>query len=118
MGFLGGLIGGATLTTGILYLTAAIHRSNRTYQTTLVSQQNKILTNLIDPQLPPPRDRMKEVQAGVVEMAKDKWNNEIEGLLRRTYKTDWNAVRAKWEDRALAAVEKMRSGIKDAGDGK
>jgi MICOS complex subunit MIC12 len=58
---------------------------------------------------------MKEVQAGAIEMAKDRWNREIEGLLRRTYETDWNAVRGEWENRIVGVVGRVREKAADAG---
>jgi altered-inheritance-of-mitochondria protein 5 len=61
---------------------------------------------------------MKEVPAGVVEMAKDRWNREIEGLLRGAYETDWNAVRAKWEDRVVGLASSAKNGLNDVGKDK
>jgi MICOS complex subunit MIC12 len=57
---------------------------------------------------------MQVVESGVFEMAKDKWNGEIEGLLKRAYETDWNAVGAKWEKRVTGFADKIRSGVKEA----
>jgi len=118
MGFTAGFLGGVTLTASVLYLGASIHRSNRTYQSTLVSQQSRVLTNLIDGTPPPPRDQLKKVPAGVLEMGKDKWNSEIEGLVKRAYETNWAAVRARWEDRVAAAWGGLRKQFKEADDNK
>lgn len=35
----------------------------------------------------------------MVETAKDRWNGELEGLVRRVQTTDWRAEREQWEDR-------------------
>jgi len=117
MGFTAGFLGGVTLTASVLYLGVSVHRSNRAYQSTLVSQQSRILTNLIDGTPPPPRDYQRKT-AGVSEMAKDKWNGEIEGLVRRAYETDWVAVGHQWETRAAAAWGNLRKQAKEAGVGK
>jgi MICOS complex subunit MIC12 len=61
---------------------------------------------------------MKQVPAGVLEMAKDKWNREIEGLARRAYETDWAAVRATWGDRVVSAWGSVRSRVKEVGENK
>jgi MICOS complex subunit MIC12 len=76
-----------------------MHRQNRARQSLMLSQQNQVLTNIVDPQPPIPPPSAREVRAGLLEQAKDKWNTEIEGIVRRIYDTDWNQVRANWEDR-------------------
>jgi altered-inheritance-of-mitochondria protein 5 len=87
-----------TLTTGVLYLTAEMNRQNRLRQSIMLSQQSAVLLNIVEPQLPLPPPTAREVRGGFAEMAKDRWNAEIEGLLRRAYGTDWNKARADVED--------------------
>ena len=41
-------------------------------------------------------------------MMKDRWNGEIEGLVRRIEDTDWNEVRERWERRVGNVWEKLR----------
>ena len=41
-------------------------------------------------------------------MAKDRWNRELEGAVRRVYETDWKRVREATEDRLSAVAEKIK----------
>lgn len=90
-------LGGFTLTATILYLSASLHTRNRSYQSTLLRQQSHVLGNIVEPQpaLPPPTAR--EVDAGILATAKDKWNAELEGNLRRLQEMDWRAVGERME---------------------
>ena len=45
---------------------------------------------------------------GLVEMAKDRWNRELETAVRRVYDTDWRRVREQAEDRVAGIVGKLR----------
>jgi len=98
MGFTTGLLGGFTLTATILYLSASLHTRNRNYQSALLRQQSHVLGNIVEPQpaLPPPTAR--EIDAGLWETAKDKWNAELEGNLRRVQETDWRSVGERIEE--------------------
>jgi altered-inheritance-of-mitochondria protein 5 len=58
-----------------------------------------VLTNVVAPPPPAPEPRPKEVEVGLVEMAKDRWNRELEGVVRRVYETDWRRVGERVEDR-------------------
>jgi hypothetical protein len=54
------------------------------------------------------------VNVSLVETLKDRWNGEVEGLVRRMQDTDWNQVRARWESRIGTVWAKMRqSGAED-----
>jgi hypothetical protein len=44
----------------------------------------------------------------LTETLKDRWNAEVEGLVRRVEETDWNQVRARWESRIGAVWAKLR----------
>lgn len=46
--------------------------------------------------MPPPTAR--EVDAGLLATAKDKWNAELEGNLRRLQEMDWRAVGERVEE--------------------
>jgi altered-inheritance-of-mitochondria protein 5 len=48
------------------------------------------------------------VDAGLLEMAKDRWNRELESVLRKVYETDWRRVREQAEDKVGSVVEKLR----------
>jgi MICOS complex subunit MIC12 len=96
-----------TLTTGVLYLTVEMNRQNRLRQSIMLSQQSAVLLNIIEPQPPLPPPTAREVRGGFAEMAKDRWNAEVEGLLRKVYGTDWNKARADVEHGLLG----MTSGL-------
>jgi altered-inheritance-of-mitochondria protein 5 len=91
-------LGGFTLTATILYLSASLHTRNRAHQRTLLRQQSHLLDNIVAPQpdLPPPTAR--EIDAGLWATAKDKWNAELEGNLRRVQETDWRSVGERMEE--------------------
>lgn len=41
-------------------------------------------------------------------MAKDRWNRELEGVVKKVYTTDWRRVRENTEDSLFALLEKVR----------
>lgn len=45
-------------------------------------------------------------------MAKDKWNRELEGVVRKVYETDWRRVREDLEDKVGNVIQKIREGGK------
>jgi altered-inheritance-of-mitochondria protein 5 len=92
----------------VLYLTVSLHQKNRATQAALLRQQRALLVNVIEPLPPAPEPRPKEIAVGLVEMAKDRWNRELETVVRRVYETDWRRVRERAEDRVGAVVEKIR----------
>lgn len=109
MGFTTGFLGGLTLTYSVLYLSVYVHRQNRTHQALLLRQQSRLLTSVIDPPEPeyaPPAYRVE--QAGLEELLKDRWNREVENLVRKAQHTDWEAVRIRWEARLGNAWDKVR----------
>ncbi|KAF2692175.1 hypothetical protein K458DRAFT_285205 [Lentithecium fluviatile CBS 122367] len=108
MGFTTGFLGGFTLTSAVLYLTISLHTQNRLTQAALLRQQRSVLTNVIEPPAPVPEPIAREVPVGLFEMAKDRWNRELEGAVRKVYETDWRRVRENAEDRASAVLEKLR----------
>jgi len=109
MGFTAGFLGGATLTYSILYFSLSLHRANRSYQHTLLSQQSVLLNSVVEPLPPPPEPPAYTVKtAGLVEVLKDKWNAEVEGLVRRAQHTDWNQVRERVENGAGVVWRRLR----------
>ncbi|KAF2013860.1 hypothetical protein BU24DRAFT_452668 [Aaosphaeria arxii CBS 175.79] len=108
MGFTTGFLGGFTLTSAVLYLTVALHQQNRATQAALLRQQRSVLTSVIEPQPPAPEPTSREAPVGVTEMAKDRWNRELEGVVRRVYNTDWRRVREDVEDRIGGVVNRMK----------
>lgn len=75
-----------------------MHTRNRNYQSALLRHQSHTLGNIVEPQpaLPPPTAR--EVDAGLWATAKDKWNAELEGNLRRVQEVDWRSVGDRMEE--------------------
>ena len=68
------------------------------YQSALLHQQSLILNNVVDPQPPLPPPTSREVRAGVWETAKDRWNAQLEGEVKRLQRVDWNGVREQMEE--------------------
>jgi len=115
MGFTTGLLGGVTLTYSVLYLTLYIHQANRKYQHTLLSQQSVLLNSVIEPLPPLPEPPAYDVKkVSMIETLKDRWNGEVEGLVRKAQNTDWNHVRERWEARIGTVFAKVRES--EAGD--
>lgn len=109
MGFTTGFLGGLTLTYSLVYLSVYVHRSNRTHQSLLLRQQARLLNSSIDPPEPeyePPAYRIEK--AGLEEQLKDRWNREVEKLVRNVQTTDWEALRLRVEDRIGNAFGRVR----------
>ncbi|KAK5105830.1 hypothetical protein LTR62_002110 [Meristemomyces frigidus] len=98
MGFTTGLLGGFTLTTSLVYFTIAFHNRTRLQQAASLHQQATVLNNLVEPPALTPALTSREVQAGLWETAKDKWNAELERNVRKVWSTDWDAVRDQVEE--------------------
>jgi altered-inheritance-of-mitochondria protein 5 len=114
MGFTTGLLGGATLTYSILYLTLYVHKANRSAQHTLLSQSHMLLNSAVEPLPPLPEPPAYEVRkTSLTEELKDKWNGEIENAVRRLQTTDWDELRSQWERKIGNVFE--RAGESDAG---
>jgi altered-inheritance-of-mitochondria protein 5 len=101
-------LGGFTLTSAVLYITISLHTQNRLTQAALLRQQRSVLTNVIEPPAPEPVPVTRVVPVGLFEMAKDRWNRELESAVRRIYETDWRRVREDAEDRLNAMAEKLK----------
>lgn len=100
--------GGVTLTSAVLYLTISLHTQNRTTQAALLRQQRLVLSEFYEPKQPEPEPTNRVVPVGIAEMAKDRWNRELEGAVQYVYNTDWRRVRENAEDRASAILQKVR----------
>ena len=101
-------LGGVTLTSGILYLSIGLHTQNRLTQSALLRQQRTVLTGFYEPKQIEPEPTSREVPVGVAEMAKDRWNRELESLVRTAYNTDWRRVRENAEDKVSEILQKLR----------
>ncbi|KAF2256637.1 hypothetical protein BU26DRAFT_545920 [Trematosphaeria pertusa] len=108
MGFTTGFLGGFTLTSAALYLTISLHTKNRLTQAALLRQQRNVLLNFVEPKPAEPEPLPREVPAGLMEMAKDRWNRSLEEGVRKVYETDWRRVREDAEDRVSAVLQKLR----------
>jgi len=51
----------------------------------------------------------REERAGLMETAKDRWNGELEGLVRRAYGLDWKRVRGEVRGRAEGIWRRVSS---------
>ncbi|KIW75956.1 hypothetical protein Z517_10701 [Fonsecaea pedrosoi CBS 271.37] len=100
MGFTTGFLGGATLTYSLLYFSLYVHRANRNVQRTLLSQQATLLNSVVEPAPPLPDPPAYEVRrAGLIEELKDRWNREVEKLVKNVEETDWSLVREGVEEK-------------------
>jgi altered-inheritance-of-mitochondria protein 5 len=91
-------LGGLTLTTTVLYLTTTLHSRNRAQQAALLRQQQLVLDNIHSPAPKDTQSPSREVQMGLLETAKDKWNKELEENVRRLQKQDWAGIRDRMEE--------------------
>ncbi|QDS76598.1 hypothetical protein FKW77_007536 [Venturia effusa] len=114
MGFVTGLLGGFTLTSSILYLTLSLHQQNRQQQALMLRQQSIILTNVVEPPLPEPQVSSREARISVVESAKDRWNSEIERLVKKAQTTDWNQVGGRAADGLASLWSKATEKAKES----
>ncbi|KAF2721460.1 hypothetical protein K431DRAFT_247052 [Polychaeton citri CBS 116435] len=118
MGFTTGLLGGFTLTTAVIYLSIEMHTRNRQRQAALLNQQARLLKNVTDPQPPGPPPPAREIPAGLIETAKDRWNARLEEDVRKLQNTDWDGLRESVEESISAvwrrAFQKSREGVAEA----
>ncbi|KAH9839640.1 Component of the MICOS complex [Teratosphaeria destructans] len=111
-------LGGITLTTTLLYLTLELHTRTRATQAALLRQQSLLVTNIVEPRPPPPPPTSREVDAGLLATAKDRWNAQLAYEVRRLQATDWSAVWGRVEEGVsgvwAAAFRKGREGAGEA----
>ncbi|KAH6609674.1 hypothetical protein Trco_003020 [Trichoderma cornu-damae] len=103
MGFATGFTGGVTLTLSLAYLSVLAHQRNREAQSRSIRTQTLMMQHLIDPiprPLPPTRSEVAAAQReAAVEVAKQRWNSEVENAVRWVQHTDWDEVREGMEGR-------------------
>jgi len=104
-------LGGLTLTTTITYLTLSTHRMNRHHQALLLRQQSHTLLNIVEPLPPSPPPVARLARAGLLETIKDRWNGELENLVRRVQTTDWAKVRERSEERIGMVWRRLREEV-------
>lgn len=106
-------LGGLTLTTSLVYLSLLSHRQNRVQQAHLLRQQATVLNSIIDPAPAELPQIDQEVRGGVLETAKDRWNTELEHLVRRAYNTDWGRVREGVEQLGGQAWRRLQGQVEE-----
>lgn len=113
--------GGVTLTLSLAYLTVLAHQRNREQQGQALRAQALALQALVDPFPPPPPPTRSEVAAAqratAVEVAKDRWNHEVENAVRWVQRTDWVQVREGLEDSAARLLGKATGAAPEAVEG-
>ncbi|WEW55699.1 hypothetical protein PRK78_001132 [Emydomyces testavorans] len=116
MGFFTGFFGGFTLASSVLYLTIHLHLANRHHQHILLREQIDLLNTLSLPttartgligkgnaaaDVMARRGYLPRQRPGIVELGKEKWNQEIRLLVRRAQEVRWEDVQQKvgkgWE---------------------
>ncbi|KAK8005427.1 hypothetical protein PG990_011464 [Apiospora arundinis] len=101
MGFTTGFTGGVTLTLGVAYLTVLAHQRNRERQSAVLRAQTDLISGMTDPLPPvhpPTRAELAALERqNLIDTAKDRWNNEVEGAVRWAQHKDWTAVREEAE---------------------
>ena len=98
-----------TLTYSVLYLTIYLHKANRNIQGTLLRQSHILLNSVVEPLPSAPEPPAYELRkAGLVEELKDRWNSEIEKMVRNIQETDWHEKREQAEHRIANAWSNLR----------
>ncbi|CAG9943493.1 unnamed protein product [Clonostachys rosea f. rosea IK726] len=102
MGFASGFTGGVALTLSVAYLSVLAHQRNREQQGASLRAQAIAIHGLIDPlpaPLPPTRSEVAAAQRlSSIEVAKDRWNYEVENAVRWVQRSDWSEIREGVED--------------------
>ncbi|MCJ1351329.1 MAG: hypothetical protein MMC33_001313 [Icmadophila ericetorum] len=110
MGFTTSFFSGLTLTSTLLYISLLYHQNARAHQAALLYQQSLLLNSILDPDVIPvedvPKYRLRRV--GLMEMFKDRWNEEVEGVVRWGLGVRWGSVREAVERRGRAVWEGER----------
>ncbi|PGH19162.1 hypothetical protein AJ80_04242 [Polytolypa hystricis UAMH7299] len=107
MGFLTGFFGGFTLTVSALYITLHLHHANRQHQHLLLREQIDAINAIALPLIPINSVNNANAVASVMaqsgyyprqqrptvtELAKERWNAEVEGFVRRAQQVTWEDV--------------------------
>lgn len=79
----------------------------------MLRQQSLILKNVIEPPALEPPSTAREARVSVVESAKDRWNSEIEGLVKKAQTTDWNEVGGRVSDGVASLWNKATEKAKE-----
>lgn len=105
-------LGGLTLTTSILYLTVHLHLASRHHQHTILREQIDLLNTLSLPatarngligngtaaaDVMARRGYLPRQKPGIVELGKEKWNQEVKLLVRKAQEVSWEDVWDKVE---------------------
>lgn len=103
------------MTTSTLYLSLLYHRQHRYSQSAILHQSATLLNSIAEPYTPDAdalrRQRLHELSAayriggpeshttlseareglGIFEIAKERWNREVEGIMRWVVRRDWRS---------------------------
>lgn len=120
--------GGAALTLAIAYMSTVGQLRAREEQSLLVQQESRTLDAAIDHPPAPRRPTRSELaaaaRANFTDRAKDRWNAEVEGVVRWLQNADWDRARERAEDRVGAlvgatgadeAVERVKAAAQEKG---
>lgn len=86
-----------------------LHKANRNAQHAILQQSHAIINSVIDPpeSIPdPPPYELK--RAGLTEQLKDRWNAEIEKMVRKVQTTDWTEQREIYEQKIASTWASLR----------
>ncbi|KAH0543604.1 hypothetical protein FGG08_002042, partial [Glutinoglossum americanum] len=99
-------ISGITITAALIHLPLQAHAHIRADQSLILRQQSATLNALARPKdphhyAPGPRStepRSDRRRKDVLEDAKERWNAEVVGAVRRVQAVDWRGVRERLEE--------------------
>ncbi|RCI09315.1 hypothetical protein L249_1434 [Ophiocordyceps polyrhachis-furcata BCC 54312] len=107
MGFITGFTGGVALTLSLAYISIAEQQRRRETQSRILRAQTWTLQNIIDSDEGARQRQQLQLQSkpaasSMEQLAKDRWNLEIERAVRWVQTTDWAAVEQGLENRVAA----------------
>ena len=90
-------------------MTLYLHKANRNVQHTILQQSAGLLHATIEPPAPVPDPPPYEVKrAGLTEELKDRWNSEIERMVRKIQTTNWQEQREIYEQKISNAWNNVK----------
>lgn len=93
-----------------------VHHATRLKQSLALRDSHALLRNVYDPEptYVPPSARERVGSLG--DVAKDRWNGNVESAVKKIYSTDWRRVREEGEGWLGRAWDRVSKGV--AGEGK
>lgn len=103
MGFITGFTGGVALTLSLAYISIAELQRQRETQSRLLREQKWMIRNITDPDDNARQwQQQRSTTVSVEQLAKDRWNQEIERAVRWAQNTNWAAIGEGLERRVTA----------------